>query len=131
MTILTLGSEGTVHTANIGDSGYAWIRKNKNGSIELLFKSQEQQHSFNFPYQLMAPNSPYAEGDSPSLSIKNKHHAQNLDYFIVGSDGLFDNIYLQEIIQDIERLWQHDSEGVLINNNQIADHLAHKAIKYG
>lgn len=39
MTILTLDDEGVVHSANIGDSGYAWIRKSNDGSYHVLFKS--------------------------------------------------------------------------------------------
>lgn len=94
MTILTYDGNDVVNSANIGDSGYAWLRRNSNGNFALLYKSPEQQHSFNFPFQLMAPNSPHAEGDNPYLSLANRHVVEHGDYFVVGSDGLFDNIYI-------------------------------------
>lgn len=42
--------------ANIGDCGISVIRRN-----DYIFRSEEQQHSFNFPYQLGT-----ASFDSPS-----------------------------------------------------------------
>ena len=36
-----------LHAANLGDSGFMVIRKNR-----IVFKSPQQQHQFNFPYQL-------------------------------------------------------------------------------
>lgn len=40
-----------LHVANIGDSGFFVIRF-KNGEPYVPYKSKEQQHSFNIPYQL-------------------------------------------------------------------------------
>ena len=42
--------EPRVNTANLGDSGYILLRKN---GMDLLsiFRSTEQTHGFNFPYQ--------------------------------------------------------------------------------
>jgi len=41
-----------VYTANVGDSGYLIIRY-ENGNLQEYFKSEEQQHSFNFPFQVI------------------------------------------------------------------------------
>jgi len=80
-------------TANLGDSGFMVVR----GS-NILFRSKEQQHSFNFPYQLGT-----GSADLP-------HHAAcvNLnilpgDLLIVGTDGLFDNLYDNEILDITQR----------------------------
>ena len=37
----------TLHTANLGDSGFLLIRKGK-----VVHRSEEQQHYFNTPFQL-------------------------------------------------------------------------------
>jgi len=44
-------NDNMVNTANLGDSGYLWLRKQ---GIDLIIKyeSQPQQHAFNFPYQV-------------------------------------------------------------------------------
>lgn len=49
-------SQDELKIANIGDCGVSVIRKNN-----YIFRSEEQQHSFNFPYQLGT-----ASFDSPS-----------------------------------------------------------------
>jgi len=41
-----------IHSLNLGDSGYVIVRP-KNNEIQIIYRSEEQQHSFNFPYQVM------------------------------------------------------------------------------
>lgn len=40
-----------LYTANLGDSGYLLLRKEGLDLIQ-LFRTKEQQHSFNFPFQV-------------------------------------------------------------------------------
>ncbi len=40
-----------IFTANIGDSGYLIIRNDGEKLVE-FYRSEEQQHSFNFPFQV-------------------------------------------------------------------------------
>lgn len=40
-----------LHTANLGDSGYLLLRKS-GYDLVTLFRSKEQTHGFNFPYQV-------------------------------------------------------------------------------
>lgn len=49
MCVLVLDQD-RLHAANLGDSGFMVIRGNK-----ILFKSPQQQHKFNFPFQLGYP----------------------------------------------------------------------------
>lgn len=42
--------EPVLRTANLGDSAYMIIRVSASGKLETLFRSKEQQKSFNFPY---------------------------------------------------------------------------------
>ena len=45
-----IDADEKLKTTNLGDSGYIIFRKS-NGKIEKIFRSKEQQYSFNFPYQ--------------------------------------------------------------------------------
>ena len=91
-TILLL-KDGYLHTANLGDSGFLIIRNR-----EILFKSLSQQHSFNFPYQLQ-----YNGGDNIEDIDQKKIPIQIGDIIIVGTDGLFDNLYPEQIVDLINR----------------------------
>ncbi|KAJ8532590.1 hypothetical protein K7X08_012513 [Anisodus acutangulus] len=80
--------DGGLYAVNLGDSGFMLVR---NGCA--AFKSPSQQHGFNFPYQLDCNNA----GDSPSSAIVFKITAAPGDVLIVGTDGLFDNLYDEDI----------------------------------
>lgn len=45
-------NEDIIKTTNLGDSGYMILRPhiNKPAYMEVIFKSEEQQEAFNFPY---------------------------------------------------------------------------------
>ena len=68
MVVLTLDGKNVVRSANLGDSGYKWMRRSSNGNFALMYQSKEQQHSFNFPYQLASLGNTQAQGDSPTQS---------------------------------------------------------------
>ena len=91
-TILLL-KDGHLHTANLGDSGFLIIRNR-----HIIFKSLPQQHSFNFPYQLQ-----YNGGDNIEDIDQKKIPIQIDDIIIVGTDGLFDNLYPEQILDLINR----------------------------
>lgn len=89
--ICMLDSQGNyLHTANLGDSGYLLLRKN---GLDLLtlYRSKEQTHAFNFPFQVGTG------GDDPAKADVQIHDVQNNDILVVGSDGLFDNMYDDQI----------------------------------
>jgi len=80
-------------TANLGDSGFMVIR----GS-NILYRSKEQQHSFNFPYQLGT-----GSADLPHHAVCVNLNILPGDLLIVGTDGLFDNLYDEEILEIAQR----------------------------
>jgi len=49
MAELKEGDFSTLHTCNLGDSGYILLRP-RNGKVDTVFKSETQQHRFNAPY---------------------------------------------------------------------------------
>ncbi|KAL3364616.1 hypothetical protein AABB24_013408 [Solanum stoloniferum] len=81
-------TEGGLYAVNLGDSGFMLVR---NGCA--AFKSPSQQHGFNFPYQLDCNNA----GDSPSSAMVFNITVVPGDVLIVGTDGLFDNLYDEDI----------------------------------
>ena len=86
-------SNGYLYTANIGDSGFLIIRA---GGI--IFKSISQQHTFNYPYQIQ-----YDGGDNIDEAIEDKIPIMFGDIIILGTDGLFDNIYPEQILEIVNK----------------------------
>ncbi|PRP87400.1 Mitochondrial catalytic protein [Planoprotostelium fungivorum] len=92
--ILVLKSEESkLDSANLGDSGFMVIREGR-----VIYRSMEQVKGFNFPYQLGA-GSP----DLPKDAFKISTAVQYGDFVVVGSDGLFDNMYNEEILHTLEK----------------------------
>ncbi|GMI68133.1 hypothetical protein like AT4G16580 [Hibiscus trionum] len=85
--IIALKEEG-IHAINLGDSGFIVVR---DGST--VFHSPVQQHSFNFTYQLESGNN----GDLPSSGQVFRIHVLPGDVIVAGTDGLFDNLYNNEV----------------------------------
>ncbi|KAM0026882.1 putative protein-serine/threonine phosphatase [Helianthus debilis subsp. tardiflorus] len=85
--IIALKDEG-LHAINLGDSGFVVIR---DGCT--IFHSPVQQHDFNFTYQLANGN----EGDQPSSGQVFKIPVEVGDVIVAGTDGLFDNLYNNEV----------------------------------
>ncbi len=84
-----------LNTCYIGDSGLLIIRK-YNDQYVSIYETTEQQHSFNFPFQLASVES--GVSDDPQNAICASIHVQKEDIVVMGSDGLFDNIYNKEIL---------------------------------
>ncbi|KAE8655104.1 putative protein phosphatase 2C 80 [Hibiscus syriacus] len=85
--IIGLTEEG-IHAINLGDSGFIVVR---DGSA--VFHSPVQQHGFNFTYQLESGNG----GDLPSTGQVFRIPVLPGDVIVAGTDGLFDNLYNNEI----------------------------------
>ncbi|KAI9320410.1 phosphatase 2C-like domain-containing protein [Dichotomocladium elegans] len=94
--------EDELRVANLGDCGVSIIRQN-----DYVFRSEEQQHSFNFPYQLGTASFDYP-ADAQQFSVK----IQDGDILIVATDGLYDNLYDDEILEEVHQC--------LVNNDDAA-----------
>mmetsp|Transcript_6000 Transcript_6000/g.14319 ORF Transcript_6000/g.14319 Transcript_6000/m.14319 type:complete len:585 (-) Transcript_6000:316-2070(-) len=121
--VARLDREGkTLGVANIGDSGLMHIRREEHDSFPreaVVHRTKEQLHSFNCPYQLckLPEKSEYprlvAEGrealvrvlqrntalqqDTPENAELYSFDLQEGDVLIAGSDGLFDNLFAQDV----------------------------------
>lgn len=78
----------SLHASNLGDSGFMVVRDG-----ELAFMSPQQQHEFNFPYQLGSIDS---MADMPSAAQRFAIDVQVGDIVVAATDGVFDNIYPDE-----------------------------------
>jgi protein phosphatase PTC7 len=90
--------------SNLGDSGFLIYRP----SHGIIFRTIEQQHYFNAPFQLMYIGHEYrkknpksSEGlivDHPRQALQGEIDVQVNDLVVLGTDGLFDNLFDDEIV---------------------------------
>lgn len=85
--IIALTDQG-IHAVNLGDSGFIVVREGCT-----IFRSPVQQHDFNFTYQLESGNG----SDLPSSGQVFNFSVASGDVIIAGTDGLFDNLYANEV----------------------------------
>ncbi|KAK9287570.1 hypothetical protein L1049_015991 [Liquidambar formosana] len=111
-TVLVAYFDGQeLHVANIGDSGFIIIR---NGAV--FKRSSPMVHEFNFPLQI-------ERGDDPSKLIEGyKIDLDEGDVIITATDGLFDNLYEQEIASIVSK-----SLRASLRPKEIAEFLAMRA----
>ncbi|KAJ4750533.1 hypothetical protein LUZ62_084938 [Rhynchospora pubera] len=115
-TVLVAHFDGQVlRAANIGDSGFVIIR---DGTV--YRKSNPMVYGFNFPLQI-------ERGEDPSKLIQN--YSIDLvegDVIVTASDGLFDNIYDEEIADVISKSLDAD-----LKPTEIAEFLVKRAQEVG
>ncbi len=95
-----LGDDGRLQTCNLGDSAYLILRpvmKNGESEIKKVYRSKEQTYSFNFPYQCGT------NCEFPYDAIGMCHQLKHNDIVVMGSDGLFDNLFDNDIQNCIEK----------------------------
>ena len=111
-TILAVNHGRELHAANLGDSGFLIIRR---GVVE--FKSPPQQHSWNSPFQL-GPESV----DRPEHASRHVIDLQEGDLIVTGTDGLFDNLFDEDVVRICA-----DAVKAGSRSQEIAKQLAEKA----
>ncbi|GLC41002.1 hypothetical protein PLESTB_000953400 [Pleodorina starrii] len=75
--------------SNLGDSGLLILRA---GAV--AFHTPQQQHGFNFPYQIGSPDS---MSDQPQSAQRFEVSVQPGDLIMLGTDGLWDNCFDEEL----------------------------------
>lgn len=127
-TACIVGVDGNnLISANLGDSGFMIVRLTPDAKrVDLIFKSEEQQHSFNFPYQL-GPQSRDKPDDADLLSVPIQHG----DIIILGTDGLFDNIDATRICKVIDTVLglAGDGPSSKLNISSLARYIAADAFR--
>ncbi|KAK3383731.1 phosphatase 2C-like domain-containing protein [Lasiosphaeria ovina] len=99
-----LNDKGTLEVANLGDSGYILLRLNG-----VHASSEPQTHAFNTPFQLsVVPPSMLLRAaafggarlmDQPRDAEVTRHNLRHGDVLIFASDGLWDNLFTQDILR--------------------------------
>ncbi|XP_071687997.1 probable protein phosphatase 2C 26 isoform X2 [Rutidosis leptorrhynchoides] len=87
-----LDENGILKVANVGDCGLKVIRKG-----QIIFSTFPQEHYFDCPYQLSSEAVTQTYLDATVTSIESVKG----DIIVMGSDGLFDNVFDDEIISTI------------------------------
>lgn len=87
--------EKRLSAVNVGDSGFVILR---NGKIHV--HSKEHQRGYNFPFQL----SPMFNTDNVLNGDKYELKLLENDILLIGTDGLFDNLYDKQILEILDPL---------------------------
>ncbi|KAL8548958.1 hypothetical protein ACS0TY_008011 [Phlomoides rotata] len=90
--VAMLESSGVLKIANVGDCGVRVIRKG-----QVVFSTSPQEHYFDCPYQLSSEAVGQTFIDATVTTVE----LMEEDNIVMGSDGLFDNIFDREIVSVI------------------------------
>jgi protein phosphatase PTC7 len=110
-------ANGKLNTANLGDSGFMILRPYEGYPCEygIFYKSPEQQLYFNCPKQLsiIPPETPNARNyvqTNPKEADLCEFDVKDGDLIICATDGLFDNLYNHQILQEVSMTCQNTKE---------------------
>ncbi|KAJ1973273.1 hypothetical protein H4R34_005132 [Dimargaris verticillata] len=90
---LAILRDDELRVANLGDCGLLVIRQ---GAV--AFRTEEQQHSFNFPFQIGTGCADRPE-DAQVFTVK----VRRGDIIVLASDGIFDNLFEEDILDEVHR----------------------------
>lgn len=88
-------------------------------NFKIIFKSKNQEHGFNFPFQIGT------NGNNPQQAESSFVDVRPDDWVILGTDGLFDNVYAANILEELEIL-REDGE---LTAGAVARNLAKRAFE--
>ncbi|XP_043809565.1 probable protein phosphatase 2C 26 isoform X2 [Manihot esculenta] len=89
-----LERNGMLKIANVGDCGLRVVRRG-----QIIFSTSTQEHYFDCPYQLSSE----MVGQTYLDAMVSNMELMEGDTIVMGSDGLFDNIFDSEIVATIAR----------------------------
>ncbi|KAI0466468.1 protein serine/threonine phosphatase 2C [Xylaria cf. heliscus] len=124
-SVAVASEDGKLEIANLGDSGFVHIRLNAVHTY-----SEPQTHAFNTPYQLsIVPASMLARAaafggaqlcDYPRDADVTQHTLKHGDIVVLASDGVWDNLFNQDILRIVSRLmigvgaWKKSDGGIRV-----------------
>lgn len=88
---VTILNDSTLFSLNIGDSGFIIIRDKK-----IYYSRQITVHSFNYPFQLGKGT---RKKNVPKDGLFKKQTIFSGDIIVMGTDGLWDNLFEQHILE--------------------------------
>ncbi|CAE6344514.1 unnamed protein product [Rhizoctonia solani] len=99
--LVALLGDGQLSVAHLGDCMLAVVRDGK-----FVVRSQDMQHSFNFPYQLGPHSSTTPRADAQLITSR----VVPGDIVILASDGLGDNLWDEEVLNEVERFRESSAQ---------------------
>jgi protein phosphatase PTC7 len=127
-SVAVASEDGKLEIANLGDSGFVHLRLNAVHTY-----SEPQTHAFNTPYQLsIVPASMLARAaafggaqlcDYPKDADVTQHNLKHGDILVLASDGVWDNLFNQDILRIVSRLmkgigaWKTSDGGIRVVDN--------------
>eukprot|EP00898_Chlorokybus_atmophyticus_P001728 jgi/Chlat1/2556/Chrsp175S02408 len=105
VAIMTLHADRKARVACVGDCGFMHIRDG-----QLLLRSEPQLRAFNSPRQVGSNEG----SDHPHTAQRYEQHVQEGDVLVLASDGIFDNLFDNEILQVISTTHKKNLPPVLI-----------------
>lgn len=126
--VAIMKGDGNLEVANLGDSGFVQLRLNAIHNY-----SEPQTHAFNTPYQLsIVPDKVLKQAaafggtqlcDLPKDANLSRHLLRHGDVLVFASDGVWDNLSSQNILQIVSRLmvgaraWEHTEDGISVGSS--------------
>ncbi|KAG8928603.1 hypothetical protein FRC03_009640 [Tulasnella sp. 419] len=92
--LLAILADSELRIAHLGDCALCLVR---NG--EMVYRSEEMQHSFNYPFQLGPKSTSTPATDAQRITIP----VQPGDILILASDGMGDNLWDEDILDEVRR----------------------------
>lgn len=94
--------DGELSVAHLGDCMLAVVRDGK-----FVVRTEEMQHSFNFPYQLGPHSATTPRADAQMITER----VVPGDIVILASDGLGDNLWDEEVLMEVEQFVRGSQSG--------------------
>ncbi|KAH0785435.1 putative protein phosphatase 2C 80 [Histomonas meleagridis] len=110
-----------LHICNVGDSALSIYRDGK-----LIFLTEDSVHGFNFPKQLG-----YTKTDQPKDGTYDQIPVQKGDLLIAGTDGVWDNVWNEDIEKIIQKVMNLKDKNVSEKIKEIAEEIAKTANENG
>lgn len=127
-SLATVGREGNLETANLGDSGYLLF-----GPGKVTHRSNVQTHAFNTPYQLskvparlQAQHAIFGGGsqhfsETPAQADLVSHELKHGDIVVFGTDGVWDNLSAQDTLAVVTKVMEDNGYWFRSHNFQGAE----------
>ncbi|KAG8698699.1 hypothetical protein FRC11_014208, partial [Ceratobasidium sp. 423] len=112
--------DGELSVAHLGDCMLAVVRDGK-----FVVRSEDMQHSFNFPYQLGPHSATTPRADAQLITSK----VVPGDIVILASDGLGDNLWDEEVLSEVEQFQLSSVVGQVGSPQALGEALARRAKK--
>eukprot|EP00397_Hematodinium_sp_SG-2012_P043520 GEMP01048394.1.p1 GENE.GEMP01048394.1~~GEMP01048394.1.p1 ORF type:complete len:364 (+),score=95.91 GEMP01048394.1:168-1259(+) len=104
--LLAAIEEGKLVTVNIGDSGLLLLRPNTDGNYTIVYRTEPLRYDQNRPYQVGRMKGVQKSQIEFVIrqGVVERAEIRHGDVLVLGSDGLFDNLYEEEVVSAVSSL---------------------------